>query len=144
MDSYCFCQCKDTNSKAIHNSYCSILYLLFIVFANAKILIRKQFTTCLGIGNTFFDCFCQCKDTNSKAIHNWHCQLWLVQCIVFANAKILIRKQFTTIVCMAILYGDCFCQCKDTKSPHSHQAFRYIYFIHSLATNQVLRISKWP
>ena len=122
MDSYCFCQCKDTNSKAIHNSYCSILYLLFIVFANAKILIRKQFTTGSGSkkqnGNCFCqckdtnskaihnlmtaediprsDCFCQCKDTNSKAIHNCQRDIRVGKVIVFANAKILIRKQFTT------------------------------------------------
>ena len=41
-----------------------------IVFATAKILIRKQFTT-IPCDITYIDyCFCHCKDTNSKAIHN--------------------------------------------------------------------------
>ena len=42
------------------------------------------------------DCFCHCKDTNSKAIHNYDAVIHLEERIVFATAKILIRKQFTT------------------------------------------------
>ena len=41
----CFCHCKDTNSKAIHNTSILLLTWARIVFATAKILIRKQFTT---------------------------------------------------------------------------------------------------
>ena len=67
-----------------------------IVFATAKILIRKQFTTSGTIGITITNCFCHCKDTNSKAIHNSAILMYLLTCIVFATAKILIRKQFTT------------------------------------------------
>ena len=44
------------------------------------------------------NCFCQCKDTNSKAIHNHGRAVSVSWNIVFANAKILIRKQFTTVV----------------------------------------------
>ena len=42
------------------------------------------------------DCFCHCKDTNSKAIHNMDYVFGASDAIVFATAKILIRKQFTT------------------------------------------------
>ena len=42
------------------------------------------------------NCFCHCKDTNSKAIHNDGVITEKEQDIVFATAKILIRKQFTT------------------------------------------------
>ena len=42
---YCFCHCKDTNSKAIHNRMDNVMLPPTIVFATAKILIRKQFTT---------------------------------------------------------------------------------------------------
>ena len=91
-----------------------------IVFANAKILIRKQFTTIKPVLTSSLDCFCQCKDTNSKAIHN-RIQLYEhTEFIVFANAKILIRKQFTTILCERCAFQDCFCQCKDTNSKAIH------------------------
>ena len=119
---YCFCHCKDTNSKAIHNrltprSACPCIVFATakilirkqfttshiaraiqheIVFATAKILIRKQFTTQLRAWENIAHCFCHCKDTNSKAIHNSRLQMPQTQWIVFATAKILIRKQFTT------------------------------------------------
>ena len=40
------------------------------VFASAKILIRKQFTTEMNFTCDKDNCFCLCKDINSKAIHN--------------------------------------------------------------------------
>ena len=67
-----------------------------IVFATAKILIRKQFTTNRKPLRLLNNCFCHCKDTNSKAIHNIRQTIALYGSIVFATAKILIRKQFTT------------------------------------------------
>ena len=94
--SYCFCHCKDTNSKAIHNATSEILHYLIIVFATAKILIRKQFTTRSRRRSPCSYCFCHCKDTNSKAIHNGKIKRCYRIIIVFATAKILIRKQFTT------------------------------------------------
>ena len=117
---HCFCQCKDTNSKAIHNDRASHAFFLTIVFANAKILIRKQFTTRSAWMVRQRYCFCQCKDTNSKAIHNCRI-LWKdYNNIVFANAKILIRKQFTTYHVGVKRGLHCFCQCKDTNSKAIH------------------------
>ena len=43
----CIYQCKDTNFKANHNTFCQILLLLEVVFTNAKILILKLITTAL-------------------------------------------------------------------------------------------------
>ena len=71
---------------------------LNIVFATAKILIRKQFTTVQHDIMEEEDCFCHCKDTNSKAIHNACVVCPQLVGIVFATAKILIRKQFTTSI----------------------------------------------
>ena len=49
------------------------------------------------------NCFCHCKDTNSKAIHNIMVIASIIPEIVFATAKILIRKQFTTAVIHVVL-----------------------------------------
>ena len=118
----CVCNCKDTNLKAIHNSFLYYYYLFIVVFATAKILIWKQFTTLtLGVQqlkscvcnckdtnlkaihnrdwrrvSTARSCVCNCKDTNLKAIHNWGAMWLLWGLVVFATAKILIWKQFTT------------------------------------------------
>ena len=96
LTGHCFCHCKDTNSKAIHNIPEVNKNSFIIVFATAKILIRKQFTTTDTWNYTCDDCFCHCKDTNSKAIHNYSADEHGYIMIVFATAKILIRKQFTT------------------------------------------------
>ena len=69
-DDDCFCHCKDTNSKAIHNHQDAKKFEAEIVFATAKILIRKQFTTHDYKALRKYNCFCHCKDTNTKAIHN--------------------------------------------------------------------------
>ena len=117
---YCFCHCKDTNSKAIHNAYRVEQPCQQIVFATAKILIRKQFTTASCSIMWIKDCFCHCKDTNSKAIHNSVLMMAKLPYIVFATAKILIRKQFTTPRVKAVLTSYCFCHCKDTNSKAIH------------------------
>ena len=98
----CVCNCKDTNLKAIHNYYSENIPLGSVVFATAKILIWKQFTT---INREFADipgCVCNCKDTNLKAIHNSQFSVLPSSLVVFATAKILIWKQFTTILCMCV------------------------------------------
>ena len=122
MLSSCVCNCKDTNLKAIHNSVKHETIVTTVVFATAKILIWKQFTTieplyievpwlCLQLQRYYFEsnsqlerwyvliptsCVCNCKDTNLKAIHNHFASLDRFQSVVFATAKILIWKQFTT------------------------------------------------
>ena len=45
MSYCCFCKCKDTKLKAIHNCFLNVIFLSQVVFANAKILNWKQFTT---------------------------------------------------------------------------------------------------
>ena len=105
---YCFCHCKDTNSKAIHNVLSRTPIPITIVFATAKILIRKQFTTGKRVREAVSNCFCHCKDTNSKAIHNEFDVRRCMAEIVFATAKILIRKQFTTGVISFALPGALF------------------------------------
>ena len=44
----CFCKCKDTKLKAIHNRNIEEIERQEVVFANAKILNWKQFTTNLS------------------------------------------------------------------------------------------------
>ena len=69
-----------------------------VVFHLAKILIRKQFTTNnYGFHNRNC-CLSSCKDTNSKAIHNYSARSLKPNQVVFHLAKILIRKQFTTSI----------------------------------------------
>ena len=67
-----------------------------VVFATAKILIWKQFTTTSLIAPVVVSCVCNCKDTNLKAIHNIFLAILWAETVVFATAKILIWKQFTT------------------------------------------------
>ena len=81
-------------SKA--NVWFIVYYVDYTVFASAKILIRKQFTTSSFLDGGHAYCFCLCKDINSKAIHNSGFILKRGLDTVFASAKILIRKQFTT------------------------------------------------
>ena len=92
----CVCNCKDTNLKAIHNLKADNPNTHFVVFATAKILIWKQFTTPLNKNNIMPSCVCNCKDTNLKAIHNVSTISEKTLPVVFATAKILIWKQFTT------------------------------------------------
>ena len=82
--------------KAIHNPEEIDVVSGLVVFANAKILNWKQFTTYSEGSLADYRCFCKCKDTKLKAIHNTFVVMILVVCVVFANAKILNWKQFTT------------------------------------------------
>ena len=92
----CVCNCKDTNLKAIHNILITLRKRKRVVFATAKILIWKQFTTHFQSNLLKFRCVCNCKDTNLKAIHNLYWMNEIFGHVVFATAKILIWKQFTT------------------------------------------------
>ena len=56
-DAGCVCNCKDTNLKAIHNLGYTKTYLDRVVFATAKILIWKQFTTAAA-QNQIVDMLC--------------------------------------------------------------------------------------
>ena len=98
----CVCNCKDTNLKAIHNISPSNVNPDLVVFATAKILIWKQFTTGRKNNPYRIRCVCNCKDTNLKAIHNENRMYDVWQLVVFATAKILIWKQFTTNVDISI------------------------------------------
>ena len=120
MSICCFCKCKDTKLKAIHNDVVMRSKLKCVVFANAKILNWKQFTTSDGLVTTWECCFCKCKDTKLKAIHNWFTSLCYSVGVVFANAKILNWKQFTTLCLSYTLLWGCFCKCKDTKLKAIH------------------------
>ena len=93
----CLCQCKDTNLKAIHNWRTVFPTTRTVVYANAKIQIWKQFTTCRWQTCESLCCLCQCKDTNLKAIHNLSVSVSGNSSVVYANAKIQIWKQFTTV-----------------------------------------------
>ena len=92
----CVCNCKDTNLKAIHNNLRLHVWPWWVVFATAKILIWKQFTTLFITTYLIICCVCNCKDTNLKAIHNPEEVNDIFAVVVFATAKILIWKQFTT------------------------------------------------
>ena len=92
----CVCNCKDTNLKAIHNPQRAYWSYVRVVFATAKILIWKQFTTHYRLYCRTLSCVCNCKDTNLKAIHNTSSLKIYLKVVVFATAKILIWKQFTT------------------------------------------------
>ena len=70
MELSCFCKCKDTKLKAIHNTEKKYNLRIIVVFANAKILNWKQFTTTDESTEVQDSCFCKCKDTKLKAIHN--------------------------------------------------------------------------
>ncbi len=93
----CVCNCKDTNLKAIHNVQAMLVWARIVVFATAKILIWKQFTTWTQGVKLYKGCVCNCKDTNLKAIHNLFSRIRTHRIVVFATAKILIWKQFTTM-----------------------------------------------
>ena len=67
-----------------------------VVYANAKILNWKQFTTMTKEFDAFISCLCKCKDTKLKAIHNRKLGYLIGRNVVYANAKILNWKQFTT------------------------------------------------
>ena len=95
MFSCCLCKCKDTKLKAIHNVKTLINDYITVVYANAKILNWKQFTTVTH--HTF----------NGLGV-------------VYANAKILNWKQFTTKVRVYIFKHSCLCKCKDTKLKAIH------------------------
>ena len=116
----CVCNCKDTNLKAIHNLMVTRKNWHIVVFATAKILIWKQFTTSSQRCRALTCCVCNCKDTNLKAIHNRLCRLCSLLLVVFATAKILIWKQFTTGYKEKLTYCSCVCNCKDTNLKAIH------------------------
>ena len=116
----CVCNCKDTNLKAIHNPYFVTLTFSPVVFATAKILIWKQFTTSGRFMTMCNRCVCNCKDTNLKAIHNLMQTQPTIRTVVFATAKILIWKQFTTHKKLHVGYICCVCNCKDTNLKAIH------------------------
>ena len=116
----CVCNCKDTNLKAIHNQLYIIKGSIYVVFATAKILIWKQFTTNKQKKEMFNSCVCNCKDTNLKAIHNTVFPIQNRIRVVFATAKILIWKQFTTKRLRKRLVTGCVCNCKDTNLKAIH------------------------
>ena len=92
----CLCYCKDTKLKAIHNGADLRGADLYVVYATAKILNWKQFTTCIQNSVPVPRCLCYCKDTKLKAIHNYSAPPQTFQPVVYATAKILNWKQFTT------------------------------------------------
>ena len=92
----CIYQCKDTNFKANHNYRSFTPTLRKVVFTNAKILILKLITTSTVLIAISNSCIYQCKDTNFKANHNLPYLLFILQIVVFTNAKILILKLITT------------------------------------------------
>ena len=92
----CLCYCKDTKLKAIHNQSELSGWTVSVVYATAKILNWKQFTTHTVFFAKIFCCLCYCKDTKLKAIHNWILICNSIKIVVYATAKILNWKQFTT------------------------------------------------
>ena len=81
-----------------------------VVYANAKILNWKQFTTKSASNITWLSCLCKCKDTKLKAIHNKKLKKNKLLLVVYANAKILNWKQFT--IFFITLYSiRCYCDC---------------------------------
>ena len=116
----CVCNCKDTNLKAIHNIVAILSISPIVVFATAKILIWKQFTTLLSHFGVEVSCVCNCKDTNLKAIHNMEYEKEKKSIVVFATEKILIWKQFTTFMQTIDPEKSCVCNCKDTNLKAIH------------------------
>ena len=118
----CVIRYKDTNLKAIHNTYNAALWPHKAVSSDTKIQIWKQFTTqagdgvhrvtlChpiqrykfesnsqLGIDDEAYrvSCVIRYKDTNLKAIHNRRVPRARGQRAVSSDTKIQIWKQFTT------------------------------------------------
>ena len=124
MKSGCFLSCKDTNSKANHNHSCPYRKLKTDVSYLAKILILKQITTRRTICMGGYRCFLSCKDTNSKANHNYQAIVYLSATDVSYLAKILILKQITTDGLKKHYEYGCFLSCKDTNSKANHNRFR--------------------
>ena len=117
---YCFCHCKDSHSKAIHNTTAIVLIYpkLFLPLQRQSFESNSQQTH--RTYAKYFHCFCHCKDSHSKAIHNHCAQVYSRQTIVFATAKIVIRKQFTTYGAPLYIGSDCFCHCKCSHSKAIH------------------------
>ena len=91
----CLCECKVNNSKAIHNE----------IDANVSVA---------------FGCLCECKVNNSKAIHNIPIVGQIFLGVVYASAKLIIRKQFTTVNLCEGFSGSCLCECKVNNSKAIH------------------------
>ena len=136
----CVCNCKDTNLKAIHNTTNIHTFTKNVVFATAKILIWKQFTTICLIIRCQSRCVCNCKDTNLKAIHNKQKKTNKNGKVVFATAKILIWKQFTTMAREETSQRSCVCNCKDTnlKAIHNMKPSRVLELSVVFATAKIL------
>ena len=92
----CIIRYKDTNLKAIHNSYCSwhFNHKLYYPIQRYKFESNSQ--------PSFVDivpssgCIIRYKDTNLKAIHNKGLALIAALKVVLSDTKIQIWKQFTT------------------------------------------------
>ena len=84
--------------------------MITVVYANAKILNWKQFTTKGQFKYYVTRCLCKCKDTKLKAIHNKWNEITNAITVVYANAKILNWKQFTTSNPLEILNSMLFMQ----------------------------------
>ena len=136
----CVCNCKDTNLKAIHNHFGVEVKFEQVVFATAKILIWKQFTTYSFYLALMSCCVCNCKDTNLKAIHNKPSSKQYLRYVVFATAKILIWKQFTTGCQILPICKRCVCNCKDTnlKAIHNKSTLRRWTIYVVFATAKIL------
>ena len=144
----CLCQCKDTNLKAIHNMKPYLKNTSRVVYANAKIQIWKQFTTCgdyRPIDSTLFMPMQRYKFESNSQPEPAVIAIWQV---VYANAKIQIWKQFTTTVIVSLfvillfmpmqrykfesnsqrvtslrdIMACCLCQCKDTNLKAIHNS----------------------
>ena len=100
----CIIRYKDTNLKAIHNSYCSwhFNHKLYYPIQRYKFESNSQ--------PSFVDivpssgCIIRYKDTNLKAIHNKGLALIAALKVVLSDTKIQIWKQFTTFPPYVKLY----------------------------------------
>ena len=92
----------------------------YVVFTNAKILILKLITTNCSLIKELLGCIYQCKDTNFKANHNRLFRCFVLFCVVFTNAKILILKLITTVYSPPCVLISCIYQCKDTNFKANH------------------------
>ena len=101
---------------------------IFVVIADAKILILKQITTKFWFEPIFAGCYCRCKDTNFKANHNRRVIASRIPPVVIADAKILILKQITTNALKYYASFRCYCRCKDTNFKANHNSNKLLFF----------------
>ena len=142
----CVIRYKDTNLKAIHNTYLLNYIIKLAVSSDTKIQIWKQFTTavdwydvtvglCHPIQRYKFEsnsqrpvaipwlstsCVIRYKDTNLKAIHNSPSTRKKCGSAVSSDTKIQIWKQFTTAPAMRLHCLSCVIPYKDTNLKAIH------------------------